>query len=396
MELLTISTSFILLISAAGVIQAMLLGGLLYFHPKSDRSVTKYLSLHIITISIFMLMPVCQYFISWQHIVPLVPFQVLIGPFLYLYIRSFKETITWRRAWPHFLLFIAFVVVCGVFYFLWVKKYPATDKTPEEVLLDPSSYVMALLRNLQMLVYYFLSGRALSSYQKSIQQLYSETSRINLEWVRWLLNGFLLLTITVFLLFFLVVKYPENFGLFILVNTAIITPYIYAVAIKGIGQPTLWQVQPGKNKEVIEKEITEVEEIKSLTKEEQPAVKGLPGNKVTEISTRIKLLMEKDKLYQEPELTLQALADKLGIPSYQASQVINDGMDKNFYDLVNGYRVEEAKRLLVDSKKNNYTILSIGFEAGFNSKTTFNTVFKKITGLTPTEYRDKEAYPAAL
>jgi AraC-like DNA-binding protein len=72
------------------------------------------------------------------------------------------------------------------------------------------------------------------------------------------------------------------------------------------------------------------------------------------------------------------------------SQAINDGMKKNFYDLVNSYRVEEAKRLLMDEKNNNFTILSVGFEAGFNSKTTFNTVFKKFTGLTPTEFRARQ------
>jgi AraC-like DNA-binding protein len=63
-------------------------------------------------------------------------------------------------------------------------------------------------------------------------------------------------------------------------------------------------------------------------------------------------------------------------------------MKKNFYDLINGYRVEEAKRLLLDTKNRNYTILSVGFEAGFNSKTTFNTVFKKFTGHTPTDFRE--------
>ena len=75
------------------------------------------------------------------------------------------------------------------------------------------------------------------------------------------------------------------------------------------------------------------------------------------------------------------------------SLAINEGLKKNFYDLVNGYRVEEAKRLLVDPNSNNYTVLSIGFEAGFNSKTTFNTVFKKFTGLTPTAYREMQGQP---
>lgn len=106
--------------------------------------------------------------------------------------------------------------------------------------------------------------------------------------------------------------------------------------------------------------------------------------------------MENEKLHEDPEFTLQQLSHKLQIPSYQVSQAINDGMKKNFYELVNGYRVEEAKRLLADDRNRNYTILSVGFEAGFNSKTTFNTVFKKFTGLTPTEYRERQKPPAVL
>jgi AraC-like DNA-binding protein len=308
-------------------------------------------------------------------------------------VRSFKETITWRKAWPHFLVFILVAVVYFQLYFLWMRKYPGSDQPPEEVLLTPVSYIPAMLRNVQMLLYYILARKALNSYQKSIQHLYSETSRISLTWVRWLLNGFLLLIITVFMLFFLVFKYPENFGLFILINTAIITPYIYLVTIKGIGQSTLWQAQSDKNKEKIENEIAEVEKLDARNKEErkdQPAPKGLAEDKMSEILSGIRALMDKDKLYQEPELTLQALSDKLGIQSYQASQVINDGLKKNFYDLVNGYRVEEAKRLLLDQKTRNFTILSVGFEAGFNSKTTFNTVFKKFTGQTPTEFKAKQ------
>jgi AraC-like DNA-binding protein len=65
-------------------------------------------------------------------------------------------------------------------------------------------------------------------------------------------------------------------------------------------------------------------------------------------------------------------------------------MNKTFYDLVNGYRVEEAKRLLLNPNNRSFTILSVGFEAGFNSKTTFNTVFKKFTGLTPTDFRERQ------
>jgi len=113
-------------------------------------------------------------------------------------------------------------------------------------------------------------------------------------------------------------------------------------------------------------------------------------NKIDEIVSLIRKTMQNEKLYRETELTIQNLADRIEFPSYRVSQAINEGIKKNFYDLVNSYRVEEAKRLLLDSKNKNYTILSIGFEAGFNSKTTFNTVFKKFTGLTPTDFRERQ------
>jgi AraC-like DNA-binding protein len=108
-----------------------------------------------------------------------------------------------------------------------------------------------------------------------------------------------------------------------------------------------------------------------------------------EIVRKINVAMEQENLYQETELTLQQLSTHLQYPSHQVSQAINDGMKKSFYELINGYRVEEAKRLLLHPKSEGFTVLSVGFEAGFNSKTTFNTVFKKFTGLTPTDFREK-------
>jgi len=395
MALLNISANLTLLISVSGILQAILLAMLLYFHPKSDKSVNVFLSLYIFCISILMLIPSVQQLFSWQITLYLMPFPLLIGPFLYLYVRSFKEAITWHKAWPHFLLFLIFLIVDYLFLPSLVNKYPSSHLVTEEMLLNPSSYIRIttrIIRNVQMIVYYFLAQRTLTSYQKSIHHFFSEISQINLDWVRWLINGYLFLIISLLVLFYFVVRYPDQFELLIVINMTIITPYIYLITFKGITQRTLWQIQPDLNKEAVEKEMNEAEKIKLFTeeKENQPAIKRSSETKVTEVVSRLIQLMERDKLYQEHELTLQTLSDKLSIPTYQASQAIKEGMNKNFYDLVNGYRVEEAKRLLVDPKNENFTILSVGFEAGFNSKTTFNTVFKKFTGVTPTEYRDQK------
>jgi len=392
MTLLAISTRFILFISSAGVVQGIGLASLLYFHPQSDKSVTKFLSLHIITISILMFAGLSEYLFSWQTLILHLSFQFLIGPFLYLYVRSFKERITWRKAWPHLVLFLVILISAIQTYISWIKRYPSIGKMPREALLDPYTYIRVAMRNVQTIIYYFLARKELRSYQRSIQHLYSETSRINLNWVKWLLNGFLLIIIMLIIVAVLIFIYPDQFNLMVLIVAAILTPYIYLVTFKGIGQPTIWQGVPGGDRGKIEKEMDQAERIRSArTNKIDPdaGVKGLPQAKSSEIASQIILLMEKEKLFEKPELTLQMLADKLGIPSYQTSQAINDGLKRNFFELVNGYRVEEAKRLLVDPKNDNYTILSVGFEAGFNSKTTFHTVFKKFTGVTPTEFKQQ-------
>jgi len=151
-------------------------------------------------------------------------------------------------------------------------------------------------------------------------------------------------------------------------------------------QPSLWQVQPAVSKEELEEELHQVE---AFTDPKQLKAEPPDPRRFEKIVHDITHLMEKDRLYQESELTLQELADKLDLPAYQVSLALNEGMRKNFYDLVNGYRVAEAKRLLLDPKNASFTILSVGYEAGFNSKSTFHTVFKKFTGATPTEYRNK-------
>ena len=132
MALLNISANLTLLISVSGILQAILLAMLLYFHPKSDKSVNVFLSLYIFCISILMLIPSVQQLFSWQITLYLMPFPLLIGPFLYLYVRSFKEAITWHKAWPHFLLFLIFLIVDYLFLPSLVNKYPSSHLVTEK------------------------------------------------------------------------------------------------------------------------------------------------------------------------------------------------------------------------------------------------------------------------
>ncbi|HEX7846656.1 MAG TPA: helix-turn-helix transcriptional regulator [Chitinophagaceae bacterium] len=376
-----------------GILQGILMAGLVYFHPKSDRSVNSFLSLYIFITSAVMALPFALEVIGWQKSYFIMPLPMLAGPILYFYIRSFKEKITWQKMWPHFIAFFVFLFLVHKNITYFSAQYPNADRVPQEVLSSPTTIALQLSRLIQQLIYFVLTRKALLSYQRSIQHLFSETSRMDLRWGKFLVNGYLLLISSFVIIFPLMLRFHEYFNELLLLNMVLGTVYIYFATYKGAMQHTIWQVQPGISRELVQEEIIEVEEIKpivAITAKQKITKPGLSADKIEDLADRIVDLMETDKLYQETELTLQQLAGKLQVPTYQVSQSLNEGLKKNFYDLVNGYRVEEAKRLLQDVRNRNYTILSVGFEAGFNSKTTFNTVFKKFTGFTPTEFRDKQ------
>lgn len=100
--------------------------------------------------------------------------------------------------------------------------------------------------------------------------------------------------------------------------------------------------------------------------------------------------MEEERLYLDPELRLSDLVEHLGATRNQLSHVINQRLGKNFYDFVNEYRVREVLRLMDEKSRDSQKIIALAFDAGFNSKPAFNSVFKKHTGLTPSEYRQRK------
>jgi len=103
--------------------------------------------------------------------------------------------------------------------------------------------------------------------------------------------------------------------------------------------------------------------------------------------TKLKKYMMEEKPFLNPSLTIQDISDAIGISTRELSVLINHRIGQHFYDFVNTYRIEEAMNILKDETKMKVTILEILYEVGFNSKSSFNTAFKKHTGNTPTFYR---------
>ena len=99
--------------------------------------------------------------------------------------------------------------------------------------------------------------------------------------------------------------------------------------------------------------------------------------------------MEEEKLYTNSSLTLNDLSTRLSISTHHISETINSKLHQNFFDFVNQYRVNRVIQDMTDHKKSHLTLLGIAMDAGFNSKSSFNTIFKNYTGATPSEYRKK-------
>jgi AraC-like DNA-binding protein len=115
----------------------------------------------------------------------------------------------------------------------------------------------------------------------------------------------------------------------------------------------------------------------------------LDENALNRYMEQLEFYMQNHKPYLIPTISINELAAKTTIPARHLSQVINEKLNKNFFDFINKYRVEEAKRLLSQNISEKETILKIAFESGFNSKSTFNSIFKKFVNMTPSQYQKK-------
>ncbi len=216
---------------------------------------------------------------------------------------------------------------------------------------------------------YFIRKKWIA-YQEFLKQEVSNKEGVDISWVRFFMIIFLL--INLFFLFSLFAAIHLSSGSWHAQTTALIFSLsVFALGYKGVLQKELFQ----KSDPILSDAISAPLPDKVVTKPDE------------ELLNRLLEYMNHQRPYLDAELTLSSLATGLSISRSQLSSLINEGIGDNFYDFINKYRVEEVKRLMIDPQVKNYNLLGIALEAGFKSKSTFNLIFKRFTGLTPTEYR---------
>lgn len=329
-----------------------------------------------------------------------VPIPFLHGPFLYLYTATLTNLLPANRRmlWLHFMpavlvaLAISPLIMTSAAYKMEVFQNKGRD-------YEGFLSVVAWLMRLSGIVYATWSFYLLGKHKKNIGRFFSYEERINLNWLRY----FIYALVAVWVIIIFVRK--DSF-----IFTAVVL-FVVFLGFFGIKQVGIFGNKPEINPAIPENEektISIIDETPQTLHEQtvletaadngkaEPVVRkkkyansGITDELVIDIHNRLKELMNKEKIYCESELSLSTLAAKLNVHPNYLSQVINEKEGKSFFDYINALRVEEFKRLIALPQSSRFTLMSLAFDCGFNSKSSFNKNFKKVTGLSPSEYSTK-------
>jgi AraC-like DNA-binding protein len=321
---------------------------------------------------------------------------LLMGPIIYFYLQTlFQPTLKFRKVdWLHFLPGALYLLWCAVVFVtdrLVLKKYFLMDG-----IADPdfdSWYVTAGL--ISLLIYLVLCIRYYRRYKQFILQEASFADAIMFRWVRNFIIAFFIYFLLNFIfhlipLFGIDVDYVDGWWYYLLFALL-----FYYIAINGYSNSIearlffVLELLSYKKRNLLTAPLPQPPEFaEDIAYEEvQPAAR-----EITDLDAwkeKVLHAVVTKKAYANPELTLTDLARQLQTNSSLLSKVINTGFGQNFNDFINYYRVEEVKQKLQTEAAGQVTIMSIAYDAGFNSKATFNRAFKKFTGRNPKEYLEK-------
>lgn len=340
----------------------------------------------------------------------------LYAPLFYFYIRRllFDAGLPNRR-WAYHFIPVAIQFFAYLPYFLMESKIFQLKIVNQDPVLRGMFLVGGLLGLVGNAVYWFICRRTIRAYKAHYQT--SVSYEQNLEYLNTVLiiQAVCLLLWTFLYGLLLVSRIVPLDNIQVLATGSVdmiwlaFSTIIYFLGYVAVHQPEIFKLpqpqliaaQPAGFFEDVVHPLPEPEtdlEPSAAIAQPEPAISALSANPairpvankatfdLAKYQDAVEDYMQRQKPYTNPNLTIHELASGLKIPPHVLSKVINDGFGKNFFDFVNQYRVEEFKRRMDDPRTKNYTLLSLAFEVGFNSKTAFNRAFKKLTHQTPKDY----------
>jgi AraC-like DNA-binding protein len=304
---------------------------------------------------------------------------LLHGPFLFMYISALidhKDRFG-KGKLLHFVPFILFNLFIVIASFL-----PGIS---DRIRLDHvvSEHGTLLLFNVFLLVtvisgpfYFILSIMLIKKLDINIFNNFSSYEKVNLDWLRKLvvIFGFIW---TVLMIFATVHHVFHMFSWIFCTHglTLSLSAFIILIGYYGLKQKEIFIQFPDRYTEYVTEPKAKYAGI------------FLKDTDVELYVSKLEHFMATEKPYLDADLSLPDLANRLNMPSHHLSRIINEQFEANFFDFINQYRIEEVKARIGSPEYQNLSLLGIAFDSGFNTKSAFNRVFKKMTGFTPSEYR---------
>ena len=320
------------------------------------------------------------------------------GPLLWMYARKVKNDR--YRPLQHWYLLLP-TLIAGIVYMAIAGKIMNNPASATQLLAlynDVTQYLIIA----SVTVYPFLClqiCKELPAFWESEQQLIRKIATC------FLIIPALWMLTNIILRIHLLTPQTVNTGIRLIAytNMLVICLFIlkYRLEAKALNKEVLPEpLPPALPDEPTPALLMEEKETLVVTVQEEPQPKRsvLSPQQQAAITQKLSALMLEKKIFTDPELTLEKLASQVKVPRHHISEVLNQYLHKTFYQYINDYRMQEVLHLMDYCKKQAVTpnILSIAFEAGFNSKSSFNQYFKKITGFTPTEYFKQPATAASI
>ncbi len=350
-----------LVVIAQGLFAALILGT-----SKVNKVANRFLSLLLLSFSLWLIDTFYKVAEVYQqdpefYFQPIF-YSLAFGPLIFFYVKSITNN-SFQFSKKDLVHFLPVLMQAGLYWFLTFQPY-SYKLWFWQTIHFPVTYNFEFNMTLvSMAIYLGFSIRLLMRYQKWLEDQFSEFSKIHLNWLKILLTIMLVLCVfwsaDILLRYLFDIYHQFNFSEISLGFVVLLLAY------GGIRQSNISQVN-FENKEM--KTTLALDDID------------------VDLVEKIKQRMVNEKDFLNPTLSLKEFAKKLGTPSRTISKHINQGLGITFVDFVNQYRVEEVKKKIASGRLDQFTLLSVALESGFNSKSSFNRIFKKLTKMSPSEY----------
>lgn len=298
------------------------------------------------------------------------------GPFIWLYVSTLTGDAT--RITPRQLLH--FLPFAGVSIVQLMTGWAPEPPNPEVVSFSTSIRVVGAINLAVLLAYTAAVVWRLARHDQDVLEHFSNLpNHVTLGWLRWMTAGMTGVFLLMFLAAFLSV--PSILGAHLVALVA----SILVLSFFGLQQDRVFNVADRSDDSATPPPS-------SMTSKSKPRYdrSGLTSDRADLIAERLEQFMQTKQPYLDPDLTIEALAKRMAVPRHHLTEVINDQHQKNFYLFVNEFRIQAVKQALKDPAQSGETLLDIAYASGFNSKSPFNTAFKQLTGITPSQYRRQQ------